>query len=103
MTHCPTCGHPVKVVGNVTMHYEPVGCVSMEKIEEVLDEIKTGEDIYPSNIFSPLTKQELKEIDDLLKGHMGMRIDRISAYCMKHARDIALKDIRKELRKVAGE
>lgn len=33
---CPTCGQPVKVVGNTTIHYEPVDEVA--RLQRSLDE-----------------------------------------------------------------
>lgn len=38
MTNCPTCGSPVKVVGNVTKHYEPYD-PEKERLRECLKEI----------------------------------------------------------------
>lgn len=36
--NCPTCGHAVKVVGDVTQHYEPTGCLRVEDDHQVCDQ-----------------------------------------------------------------
>ncbi len=38
MSECPMCGHAVKVVGDTTRHYEPVGCFQIVDDHQVCDE-----------------------------------------------------------------
>lgn len=71
--------------------------IKVSRIKEIINELQTGEDIYPESIFVPPTKEQLKMVDNVLQEHLGFRIDKISAHCMKHARDIAIKDFRKAI------
>lgn len=38
MPDCPTCGHAVKVVGDTTQHYEPVGCYQLVDDHQVCEQ-----------------------------------------------------------------
>ena len=74
-------------------------CLTYSQIEKVLDDVQTGEDIYPSSVFVPPTKEYLHEVHLLIKEKFGTGLDGISAHCMKYARDIALADIKEAIRK----
>lgn len=39
MPDCPSCGHAVKVVGDTTQHYEPVGCLQVVDDHEVCNDL----------------------------------------------------------------
>jgi predicted RNA-binding Zn-ribbon protein involved in translation (DUF1610 family) len=44
--NCPTCGHAVKVVGDTTQRYEPIGCGAREI--ERLTKVRDAADAYIS-------------------------------------------------------
>ena len=77
--HCPTCGALCKIVGDVTMHYEPVGSFDLpkalaERDQEWRDKIEEKIKEYEGEIKRPMTddiktlyKYQIQALTELLE------------------------------------